>query len=424
MPDDQPSIAGRTPFPSGGASWDDINAAMDEMVKGDVDWRGGRTPLFVFHATDAAYEVAERGFMKFFSQNALGGSRAFFGLKKMETELVDFGLGLFNAPADGAGFVSTGGTESIILGVKGARNRARNRQPQTRPYNIIAAYTAHPAFNKAADLMDMEVRRAPASPDGRADVAAMEALIDDQTVLLVGSAPCFPHGVVDPIDEMSELAVRCDIWLHVDACVGGYIIPFLQRAGRPVRTFDFIHPGVRSISADLHKFGFCPKPISTLFFRDAEDLDRATLKFNEWPNGMFATPTLAGTRAGGAIAGSWAVINHLGMSGYKAIAQKLGEMTDKYVEGIEAIDGLHMLAKPDATIINFASDGFDIFSVAQRLDEIGGWLPGLTQNPKGMHAMMSMFHEPVREQYLGELQTAVNQVRSDNKGDYDLQAIY
>jgi len=424
MPDDQQSIAGRTPFPAGGASWDDINAAMDEMVKDDVDWRGGRTPLFVFHATDAAYEVAERGFMKFFSQNALGGSRAFFGLKKMETDLVDFGLGLFNAPADGAGFVSTGGSESIILGVKGARNRAHHRQPQTKPYNIVAAYTAHPAFHKAADLMDMEVRRAPAGADGRADVAAMEALIDEQTVMLVGSAPCFPHGVVDPIDELSELAVRRDIWLHVDACVGGYIIPFLQRAGRPVRTFDFIHPGVRSISADLHKFGFCPKPISTLFFRDADDLDRATLKFDEWPNGMFATPTLAGTRAGGAIAGSWAVINHLGLSGYTAVARKLGEMTDKYVAGIEAIDGLHMLAKPDATIINFATNDFDIFSVAERLDEIGGWLPGLTQNPRGMHAMMSMFHEPVREQYLADLQTAVNQVRGDNKGSSDLEAVY
>ena len=424
MPDGQQSIAGRTPFPPGGATWDDINAAMDHMVKDDVDWRRGRAPLFVFHATDAAYDVAERGFMKFFSQNALGGPRAFFGLKRMEDDLVDFGLGLLGAPESAAGLVSTGGSESIILGVKAARNRARHQRPQTGPYNIVAAYTAHPAFNKAADLMDMEVRRAAAGPDGRADVAAMADLIDDQTVLLVGSAPCFPHGVVDPIDELSELALRRDIWLHVDACVGGYIIPFLQRAGRPAPTFDFNHPGVRSISADLHKFGFCPKPVSTLFFRHADDLDRATLKFDEWPNGMYATPTLAGTRAGGAIAGSWAVINHLGMSGYTAVARKLGEMTDQYVAGIEAIDGLYMVARPDATIINFASHDFDIFAVAERLDEIGGWLPGLTQNPKGMHAMMSMFHEPVREQYLGDLETAVNQVRGDNKGSSNLKAVY
>lgn len=159
-------------------------------------------------------------------------------------------------------------------------------------------------------------------------------------------------------------------------------------------------------------------------FRYADDLERNILRFDEWPNGLYAAPTLVGTRAGGAIAGSWAVINHLGMSGYTAIAQKLGEMTDKYVAGIEAIDGLYMLAKPDATIINFASDDFDIFSVAERLDEIGGWLPGLTQNPKGMHAMMSMFHEPVREQYLDDLRTAVDQVRGDNKGESDLKAVY
>ncbi len=422
MPKEQlPS--GRTPFPSGDASWQEIEAAMDELAKGDIDWRGGRAPLYVFHATDAAEDIGKRGFMKFFSENALGGKRAFFGLKSMENDLIDFGLDLFNAPEGAGGTASTGGSESIIIGVKAARDYARSRRPNGKPFNIVAPYSAHPAFNKAGNLMDIEVRRAAMPEDRRADVAAMEALIDAQTIMLVGSAPCFPHGVVDPIDHLSELALRRDIWLHVDACVGGYILPFLQRAGRSIPDFDFKHPGVRSLSADLHKFGFCPKPVSTLFFRHADDLDRVTFKFEEWPNGLFTTTTLTGTRAGGAIAGSWAVLNHLGISGYTAIAEKLAVMTDKYVQGIEAIEGLYLLARPDATIINFGSRDLDIFSVAERLGE-HGWLPGLTKDPKGMHSMMSMFHEPAREQYLADLEAAVDQVRGSNEGASELRATY
>ena len=271
--------------------------------------------------------------------------------------------------------------------------------------------------------MDIEIRRVRTGADLRADVGAMAAAIDDHTIMLVGSAPCYPHGLVDSIEELGELALERDVWLHVDACVGGYLIPFLQRAGRSVPDFDFKYPGVRSISADLHKFGFCPKPISTLFFRYAEDLDRVIFKFEDWPNGLFVTSTMAGTRAGGAIAGSWAVINHLGIAGYTAVAERLSEMIDKYVDGIEAIEGLYMLAKPDATIINYGSRDFDIFSVAERFGEKGSLL-GLTREPRGMHAMMSMLHEPVRDQYLRDLEAAVTQVRRDNAGESKITAAY
>jgi len=420
---EKPSKSSRAPFPRGGASWDEIESAMNDLVKNDIDWRGGRTPLYVFHATEGAYDVGKRGFMKFFSENALGGKRAFFGLKKMEDDIIDFGLDLLNGPAGSGGMTSTGGSESIIIGVKAARDFARSQGRVGNALNIVAPYSAHPAFNKAGDLMDIEVRRACIGVDLRADVDAMETLIDEQTIMLVGSAPCFPHGVVDSIDAISALALKRDIWLHVDACVGGYLIPFLQKAGRSISNFDFDIPGVRSISADLHKFGFCPKPISTLFFRHAEDLERATFKFDEWPNGLFSTATIAGTRAGGAIAGSWAVLNHLGISGYTSNAEKMAEMIDQYVLGIEAIEGLHMLAKPDATIINFGSSDFDIFAVAEKLSE-HGWLLGLTKNPKGMHAMMSMFHEPAREQYLSDLEAAANQVRGKNIGASNLTATY
>lgn len=417
------TVTGRLPFPDGGASWDELEATMDALVSDDIDWRRGRTPLYVFYADDTVHEIGQRGFMKFFSENALGAKRAFFGLKEMENNLVEYGLDLLNAPDGAGGMTSTGGSESIIVGVKAARDFARSQRSGGQPFNIVAPFSAHPAFDKAGDLMDIEVRRADLGDDLRADVAAMADLIDENTIMLVGSAPCFPHGVIDPVDALGELAVERDIWLHVDACVGGYILPFLQRIGRPVPSFDFSQRGVRSISADLHKFGFCPKPISTLFFRHSEDLDRVAFKFDRWPNGLFSTSTLAGTRAGGAIAGSWAVVNHLGHKGYAALARKMTIMTDRYVQGIEAIDGLYMLAKPDASIINFGARDFDIFRVAEKLGE-QGWLPGLTRYPKGMHAMMSLCHEPVREQYLIELRSAVNQVRNDKAGTSELTASY
>ncbi|MBT6426905.1 MAG: aspartate aminotransferase family protein, partial [Rhodospirillaceae bacterium] len=169
-------------------------------------------------------------------------------------------------------------------------------------------------------------------------------------------------------------------------------------------------------------FGFCPKPASTLFYRLEEDRERGLFHFDQWPNGQFSTATLSGTRAGGAVAAAWAVMHHLGVDGYTAIARDLAAMADAYVSGIKAIDGLYLVADPDLTIINFAADDFDIFSVAEAMGT-RGWLPGLTQNPKGMHAMLSMFHETGREEYLADLESCVEQVKGTNSQS-GLKAVY
>jgi glutamate/tyrosine decarboxylase-like PLP-dependent enzyme len=415
----------RKAFPRTGTDWKTLEAEMTGMSDGDIDWRHGRAPLYVFHGSDSAYEVGKQAFMNFFSENALGGRRAFFGLKRMEDEVVEMGLDLFQAPDGAVGNLSTGGSESIFMAVKAARDWARQQARLKAPFNIVAPYTAHAAFNKAADVMDLEVRRVDTNSERHADVGAMTGAMDDHTIMLVGSAPCFPHGVIDGIEELSQLALARDIWLHVDACVGGYVAPFFQRIGRDIPAFDFALPGVRTLSADLHKFGFCPKPASTLFYRFETDRERGLFHFDAWPNGQFSTATLSGTRVGGAIAAAWAVMHHLGQDGYMAIARDLAAMTDAYVAGITAIDGLALLAQPNLTIINFAAakpDDLDIFAVAEAMDG-RGWLPGLTQNPKGMHAMLSMFHETGREDYLADLASCVEQVRGANAAS-DLKAVY
>lgn len=413
----------RATFPVGGLGWEEIRRAMADMASGDIDFRNGRSPLFVFFNDEETYEIGRKAYFEYFAQNALGGKRAFFGIGKMEEEVIGYGLDLFGAPESAAGVFTSGGSESIFLAVKAARDAHRAAGNRTRPLNLVMPVSAHAGFDKAADVMDIEIRRAPLSQDRRGDVEAMKALIDEDTIMLVGSAPCYPHGVFDRIADIGALAETHGIWLHVDACVGGWIAPFFQRIGRPVPAFDFRVPGVRSISADLHKFGFCPKPASTVFYRHQADMERARFVADAWPSGIFRTSTLVGTRPAGAVAGSWAVLNHLGTTGYEDAARRLAQMVDQYVADISAIEELTFWADPDLTIINFGSETVDINSVAQKMGE-SGWLPALTRRPEGMHVMLSLFHAPAREAFVHDLREAVEAVKKTGKARTRMEARY
>ena len=406
----------RTMMPELGRDAREVLAEMRSFKDKDCDWRHGRAPLFVFRVNDELYEFGRAAFFEFFSENALGGARAFPSVKRMEDEVVEMALGLFNGPEQAKGFMSTGGTESIIQAVQTCRgwNRAQRADERHRG-NLVLSETAHPAFNKSAKLMDLEVRRVPVLPDLTMDVAGIEAAIDADTIMIVGSAPNFSFGSIDPIAELSAIAMRRGVWLHVDACVGGYLAPFARQIGRDIPDFDFSVPGVVSISADLHKFGFCPKPASTVFYRDADKAQHHHFDFNEWPNGRFFTSTLVGTRPAGGIAAAWATFQHLGVHGYRQIARDLMDFIDAYKRGIEGIAGLKVLGHPDLSIVAYGSDEFDIFRVAEPMAG-QGWLPGLLQNPKGIHRMMSMIHAPSLNEYLDSLRMAVDSVRAQGAG--------
>lgn len=415
----------RISYPAGGRGWDDLKQDMIARTAEDIDWRGGRTPLYVFFYDQDTYEIGRKAYFEFFSENALGQKRAFKSIQSMEREVLDYGMDLFNAPDSGAGAFTTGGSESIFVAMKSARDayRARTGTPRGEILNIVMPDSAHPAFDKAAAAMDLDILRAPLRADLRVDTAALKGLINERTIAIVGSAPCFPHGVVDPIEELSKIALEAGVWLHVDACVGGWLAPFFTRIGRDTPDFDFRFPGVRSLSADLHKFGFCPKSASTVFFRDGADLERSRFRHDAWPSGVIDTATLTGTRTGGSVASAWAVLNHLGEAGYLEAARRLSTMTDAYVEGICAIDGLKMHSIPDLTLINFGSDVFDIYLVAEQMTA-RGWLAGLTSRPKGMHAMMSMLHDPSRPQFLSDLHDSVEAVRAGGQAASQLKAVY
>jgi glutamate/tyrosine decarboxylase-like PLP-dependent enzyme len=409
----------RTSLPEQGLSRQEVLEHLRALKQGDVDWAAGRAPLYVFKADDDVGAVGREAFVEYFNENALGARRAFASIRILEEDIVGAGLSLLNAPAEAAGYFTTGGTESIVCAVKACRSAARARRgADAHGLNIVLPETGHPAFTKAGDLMDIAVRRIPVGADLCADVAAMEASIDANTIMIVGSAPCFPYGVIDPVESLSELAIRRGLWLHVDACVGGYLAPFVAALGVQLPLWDFSVPGVCSISADLHKFGYCPKPSSTVFYRSNELAKHQPFEYDVWPSGLYSTATIVGTRPGGGPAGAWATLNHLGRDGYLRVTRRLLELVARYRAGIEAIPGLQVNGSPHLSILSFTHDRADMHQVGERM-RVRGWLPGLVKEPRSMHLMLSLIHEPACDAYLADLRACVDEVRRGTEAATD-----
>ena len=232
----------------------------------------------------------------------------------------------------------------------------------------MLAHSAHPAFDKAAHFMGLDTVRTPLAADFRADPAAIAAAITADTVMVVASAPAYPHGVMDPIAAVAAVAAERSVWMHVDACVGGYIAPFARMLGAPIEPFDFAVPGVTSISADLHKYGYAAKGASTLFFADAASFAGMAYAFDNWPRGQYATNTLVGTRAGGAIAAAWAVMNYLGEEGYLRVTRRVLDTREAYQRGVEAL-GFRTLGRPELAILAFGSERDDIAAVGRAMTQ-------------------------------------------------------
>lgn len=397
----------RSALPSTGTPWPELKGRMLGYAAGDVRWREGKTAVYVFNAGPEVEEVQKEAYALFQSENGLGPA-VFPSLKRMEAEVVGFGLSLLHGPEAASGVITSGGTDSITMAMKAARDYARKAQGVTGPLNIVIPRSAHPAFDKAAALMEIEVRRTPLK-DYLADPEAVGAAADAATVMIVGSAPNFPYGLIDPIARLSELAVARDLWLHVDACVGGYIAPFVRMNGADIPPFDFQLPGVRSMSADLHKYGYCAKGASTVFFRDKALQDFMTFEFKDWPGGRMVTPTLAGTRPGGAISAAWAVMNFLGVEGYRAKQGEVVRAREQIEAGVKA-QGFSVLGRPQLGLIAFTRGDLDILAIWAKLRE-KGWFTGVTTEPKSLHLMLSPVHAQVAGAYLDDLAWAVAQAQ-------------
>lgn len=402
-------------LPARGLPHDEILERMKELREGDADWREGRVFSLVYHAGDEHSELVKRAHNLFFSENALN-PMAFQSLRRMEAEVVRMAASMLHGGPDTVGTMTSGGTESILLAVKAARDLARHKKGNklTRP-NIVVPETVHVAFDKAGHYFGCEVRFAKLDKTMRVDVADMAQLIDANTVLIVGSAPQYPHGVVDPIERIATLARKHKIPCHVDACIGGFFLPWAERLGYPIPLWDFRVPGVTSISADVHKFGYAPKGASVIVYRDMEHLKHQFFVSTDWPGGIYASPTVAGTRPGGAIAGAWAALMAMGENGYLDHVDRAMKAAAQLAAGIEATDKLELVAKPDMSIVSFrttAESGLDVFALADRLED-RDWLVDRQQNPNCIHCTVTSWHGGSGEHgsriesYLDDLRSAL-----------------
>jgi glutamate/tyrosine decarboxylase-like PLP-dependent enzyme len=405
----------RKSIPQTGTSWDDLKTQMKEIAKDDMNWRLGKTGMYVFYAGDDVLQVAKEAYTMFMSENALG-PMAFPSLKRMEEDVVGMGLSLLNAPDGATGNMTSGGSESIFLAVKSARDRAASRGMDTVDAEVLVPHSAHLAFDKACHNLRLKIVRAPLAADYRADVNAIRERITDRTIMMVGSAPCYPFGLIDPITELAAIAKSNDIWFHVDACVGGYFAPFAKMNGVDVEPFDFSIDGVCTISADVHKYGYAAKGASTILHASKDLHANQIFDCDTWPSGRMVTPTMAGTRPGGAIAAAWAVMQYLGVEGYCRNARIVTETRQKLADAVASMDGFHVHGDPKLGLIAFGVKDLNIFSVYGKMME-KGWFTSVTSDPKGIHLMVTPAHGPVMKQYIEDLKKSAREVASGDAGE-------
>ena len=397
------AVGERPHLPTHGKSPAEITVLLEDARRDDVQWRAGRVAGFLFLGGEDVAQVAQDAYRRFSMENGLSGI-AFPSLHKFETEVAAMTAALLHGD-DAVGTITSGGTESILLAVKTARDRARALRPEiTRP-EIVMPYTAHPAFDKAAHYFGLTPVRTPLAADWRVDLAAYQAAITPNTVLLVGSAPNYPFGMVDPIPELAALAAERNLSFHVDACVGGFFLPFAEQLGHQFPTFDFRVPGVTSISADLHKFGYTAKGASLLLSRDPDIAQYQGFEFANWPCGRYRTPNTTGTRPGGAIAAAWAVLQYLGEAGYRRLVAQTLAFTGRLIAGIKALPELVVYGEPDMSVLAYGSPNRDITAIGEELEQ-RGWFLHWTWQPPAIHLMLSPGHEAIIESYLTDLAVA------------------
>ncbi len=403
-----------TSIPRTGRTAEDLLGELERRRAKDTKWREGKVFSLVYKVPGSAGEAHDQLMQKshaMYSAANLLNPMAFSSLKEMESDIIEMTGRLFHC-AGAVGTVTSGGTESILCAVAAYRDRARREKPWILWPELVVATTVHPAFDKAAHYFGVELKKVPVGADLRADVRAMEKAIGWRTIGIAASAPQYPHGVIDPIAELGEIAQKKGIPMHVDACVGGFVLPWIEKLGRPLPKWDFRVPGVTSMSADLHKYGYCAKGASLLLWRSIDQMRHQFFVATDFPGGIYASPTLLGTRPGGPVAAAWAAMQTLGVDGYLGLTKRALDAADRLRQGIARIPGLVLMGDAHATIVAFAATKLDIYAIADRL-EARGWTADRQHRPASLHLTVTANHGPIVDEYLRDLAAAVDDVRKD-----------
>ena len=386
-------------LPKTGTSRDQVYQQLESHHKVDTKWHDGRVFSLIYHASDEHTEFLKKVYTLYFHENGLNPG-AFPSLKKYESEVVSMAASLLGGAESAAGAMTSGGSESIMMAVKTARDWAFATKGIKTP-EIILPNTVHPAFDKAVHYFGVKPIKIPVTKEQKADVEVTKNAVTPNTIMIVGSAPQYPHGVMDPIPELAAIAKQHGILMHVDACVGGFMLPFLKKLGRDIPPFDFSVDGVTSMSADLHKYGFTAKGASVVLYKD-KDLRRFQFFVSkDWPGGLFASPTVTGTRPGGSIAAAWATLNAMGEEGYLNLYRSLIETTEKFKKGVQALD-CKVVGNPIGTLFAFETPVVNIYIVGDLMEK-RGWFVDRQMMPDSIHLTITPAHTPIVDQYLGDL---------------------
>jgi sphinganine-1-phosphate aldolase len=402
------------PFPSTGKSKEEVLATMRAARDHDVQWQKGRAFSLVYHAGKEVDDLLKEASLLFFSENGLNPA-AFPSLRKFETEITAMTASLLGGDDNTAGSVTSGGTESLLMTVKTARDWARKNRPEIKQPEMILPITGHPAFEKAAEYFGVKAVHIPVRADYRADVGSARKAVTANTILMIGSAPAYPHGVVDPIRELAAIAQEYGVLFHTDACVGGFMLPFMRKLGYHVPDFDLSVPGISSISADLHKYAYAAKGASVILYKTAELRRHQMFVYTDWPGGIYPSPALGGTRPGAPIAAAWAVLNYLGESGYLELTDQVMNAARRLQEGVNATPGLKVISNPEMSVFAIGSDpstgsGLDVYSLADELTK-RNWHLDRQQFPPSLHMTVQFGHINVVDEFLSDLSHAANIVR-------------
>lgn len=407
-------------IPERGKQTGEILEQLEGYRERDVPWRTGRAFGYVFDAKHEALDLGKRAYLMFLSENGLDPT-SFPSLLRLENEVVRMCASHVHGDEKVVGNFTSGGTESIMLAVKAARDHARANRPEiTRP-QLLVPVTAHAAFHKAAHYLDLEIVSFQVDPKTfRADVDAARAAITERTIMLVGSAPSYAHGVIDPIEDLAALAREKGLWLHVDGCMGGLLLPFMEKNGEEVPPFDFRVDGVSSLSMDLHKYGYCPKGASVVLYRDRSLRRHQLYACSEWTGYTIVNATIQSSKSGGPLAAAWATMMRMGEDGYRQIAKEMREATARYAEGIDAIPGLRVMAKPDMTLVAFTSDELPIFAIADLMKKRGWYVQpqlGFAGHRENVHLSITHANVPHVDAFLADLRACADEARAMPKED-------
>lgn len=412
----------RKHLPAEGRPEEQLMELMERRLELDTKgWHGGQVTGAIYHGEKAYTEFVGRVYGMFAFCNPLHAA-LHPATRQMDAEVVQMVVNLYRGGEGCCGAFTTGGTESILMAVKAYRDWARATRGVTRP-NIVVCTTAHAAFDKAGQYFGVQVRKARPTPDTlEIDLAHVRRLMDANTVALVGSAPQYPYGTVDDIEELGRLAAKTGVGLHVDCCLGGFLLPFMEEAGYPLpKRCDFRVGGVTTISCDPHKYGFAPKGGSVLMFRSAELRHHMYTYVTDWTGGIYATPTILGSRPGGVVAATWAAMMRHGRAQYVETTRTIVAATRAMEAGVRSIAGLEVLGRADVCVVAFgaaAGSGLNCYSVSDCMKEQFGWELATLQSPPGVHLATTLPSARNADKFVADLRAAVAAVRADGSGKY------